>query len=193
MHKHTLAILLGSTITFSSAVFADGHSDVKQLQTEGKKTIMDLATTLKKELTGAMKSGGPSEAIKVCNTKAAPLTDSVSEKHNWQVGRTSLKLRNPENQADSWEKAVLEKFQQQADEGADLAKLAYSEIITDASGQKVFRMMKAIPMGDKCLSCHGSEIKPGVAKQLDALYPEDNARGFSKGDLRGAFTLKKVL
>ena len=28
---------------------------------------------------------------------------------------------------------------------------------------------------------------------IDDLYPTDQARGFSAGDIRGAFTLRKVL
>jgi hypothetical protein len=44
-----------------------------------------------------------------------------------------------------------------------------------------------------CSSDLGSKIKPELSEHLDKLYPEDQAKGFSQGDLRGAFSLKKYL
>ena len=64
----------------------------------------------------------------------------------------------------------------------------YSEVTTH-NGKKVFRYMKAIPTGDVCLSCHGSNINEPVANKINSLYPDDKAKGFSKGDIRGAFTI----
>jgi hypothetical protein len=40
-----------------------------------------------------------------------------------------------------------------------------------------------------CLGCHGKNIAPEVQAKLDELYPEDQATGFSEGDLRGAFVI----
>jgi hypothetical protein len=51
--------------------------------------------------------------------------------------------------------------------------------------------MKAIPTAAQCLNCHGESISPEVDAKLKALYPNDQARGFKEGDLRGAFTLAK--
>ncbi len=183
-----------SLLAASNVVLAESApQQIQQLQQQGKQAIMALAKTLKGELEGAMKQGGPGEAIKACNTKAAPLTESVSEQQGWIIGRTSNKLRNQSNAPDSWEQMVLNNFQKQADAGSNIKTLAYSEIVTDKQGRKVFRMMKAIPTGEKCLACHGSKIKPEISAQLDKLYPQDKARGFSKGDLRGAFSLQKFL
>ncbi len=36
-------------------------------------------------------------------------------------------------------------------------------------------------------------MKPEVEEVLKTLYPEDQARGFAVGQMRGVFTLKKVL
>lgn len=196
MKKLSLGSALLAALSFSltNAAIAEPTQDqLQQLQLQGKGVIKSLAMTLKGELEGAMKEGGPEAAIKVCNTKAAPLTESVSQQQGWIIGRTSNKLRNQENAPDAWEQKVLNKFQKQADAGINLKTLAYSEVITNPQGQDVFRMMKAIPTGEKCLGCHGSKIKPELSSQLDSLYPEDQARGFNKGDLRGAFSLQKVL
>ena len=55
------------------------------------------------------------------------------------------------------------------------------------------RDRKAIPTAAMCLTCHGSDLASDVEGKLDELYPKDAARGFSVGDLRGAFTLNKAL
>jgi hypothetical protein len=44
-----------------------------------------------------------------------------------------------------------------------------------------------------CLMCHGDNIDPATAAKLDELYPQDQARGYTAGQVRGAFTLKKKL
>lgn len=167
--------------------------NMPELQQEAKGVIKALATNLGSELKHAAKTSGLPAAIQVCNTKATPITQAVAEDKGWIVGRTSLKLRNENNAPDAWEQAVLEKFEKQAAAGANLKKMIYSQVLVDESGNKTFRMMKAIPVGQKCLACHGSKIKPEVAEKLDILYPADHARGFKEGDLRGAFSLQKSL
>ncbi len=179
--------------TYNSHAETHQAIDQAQLKTEAKEVIQSLAKHLGGELKKAAKSGGLPAAIEVCNTQAAPITAQVAKDSGWQVARTSLKLRNPSNTPDAWEKVVLEKFSQQASKGANLKTLAYSEVLTDNHGNKTFRMMKAIPVGEKCLACHGSQLKPGISQKLSQLYPSDNAQGFKAGDLRGAFTLQKAL
>jgi hypothetical protein len=53
--------------------------------------------------------------------------------------------------------------------------------------------MKAIAMGEVCLVCHGSNLAPEVAENIERLYPEDQARGFELGELRGAVTITRIL
>ncbi len=38
-----------------------------------------------------------------------------------------------------------------------------------------------------CLGCHGSTLAPGIADELNELYPDDRATGFAAGDFRGLF------
>ena len=155
--------------------------------------IQTLAKNLMGELRATAQKEGLPAAIEVCNTKALPMTADVSGMKGWQISRTSLKLRNPQNAPDAWERKILEQFANQAVQGADLKTLAYSEVITDNTGQKKLRLMKAIPVAEQCLACHGSELKPAVSQKLQMLYPHDNATGFKAGDLRGAFSLEKLL
>ena len=158
-----------------------------------KGIVKEFATSLKGELQAAIKEGGPISAIAVCKDRAPAIAKQLSETSGWEVGRTSLKLRNPAlNTPDGWEKQVLVKFEERKTAGEDPETMAYAEVV-DADGTKQYRFMKAIPTGDLCLACHGDSINPDIAAALDKAYPNDQARGFRLGDIRGAFTLSKPL
>ena len=70
--------------------------------------------------------------------------------------------------------------------------MAHFEAVEN-DGKKNFRFMKAIPTGEVCLKCHGSEMKPGIKAKLQELYPNDKATGFKLGDIRGAFTITQPM
>lgn len=156
-------------------------------------TVAEFFGALKGELTQAMESGGAAAAITVCNTRAPAIAQEVSNKKGWTVGRTSLKVRNPANAPDAWEKKVLEQFEARLAAGEKLDAMEYTEV-TSREGKKVFRYMKAIPTAEKpCLVCHGATLAPPVAEALKGLYPEDKATGYQAGQLRGAFTITQPM
>jgi len=149
--------------------------------------------SLKGELERAIKAGGPAAAIEICHTVAPAIAAEQAKEHGWdKAARTSLQLRDPANAPDAWEKGVLEQFEARKAAGEPAGGLSYSEVV-ETEGAKEFRFMKAIPTGKVCLACHGTEIADPVAAKLDELYPEDQARGYQEGDIRGAFTLVKTL
>ena len=150
--------------------------------------IESLAGALAEQLSAAVAEGGPAAAVQVCSLAAPALADSVSSDRGWRIGRTSLRVRNPANAPDAWERAVLHDFEARKAEGADPTLLDYAEIVT-ADDRRSFRYMKAIVTGMTCIACHGSDLAPDIRARLDTLYPEDQARGFAPGDLRGAFTI----
>ena len=43
-----------------------------------------------------------------------------------------------------------------------------------------------------CLTCHGADIEPDLKAEIDRIYPNDQAIGFTLGELRGAFTITKT-
>lgn len=184
----TAAVVVASLVSVGAAQ----ASDVEALKTEAVGVVKSFGGPLKMALEAGMQEGGPVHAIGVCNTKAPELAEQASAASGWSVGRTSLKLRNPNNEPDAWELATLQEFEARKAGGESPDTIAKAEIV-DENGQKTFRFMKAIGTADVCLNCHGAELKPEVAAKLDGLYPDDQARGFSKGDLRGAFTLRKAL
>jgi hypothetical protein len=155
--------------------------------------VQQFATTLKGELEGAIKSGGPTKAVGVCKEKAPAIAASLAEQTGWKVGRTSLKLRNAAlNSPDAWEQRVLKQFDERKAAGQPVPGMTYAEVVQGDSGN-TYRYMQAIPTAEVCLACHGSNIEPGLAESIDQAYPDDQARGYAVGDIRGAFTLSKPL
>jgi len=166
-------------------------ADSNALKGEAMSVMKGFGGALKNELVTAIKKSGPIHAVGACNGKAPEIAKAKSA-DGWTVGRTSLKLRNPDNRPDAWEMKVLQSFEARKKQGENPAKIAFGEVV-EQDGKKVYRFMKAIPTAEICLKCHGNRIEPDVAAKLDGLYPHDKARGFKPGDIRGAFTLSKGL
>lgn len=167
---------------------ASADNQVTQRTTESKAVIQTFMQQLKTELQSSMKAGGPANAVDVCQYRAPVIAKTLSDKTGWKVARISLKPRNPANAADAWETKVLQAFEQRKGNGESPKTMAYSEEVS-LNGVKSFRFMKAIPTGKVCLQCHGEHIKPELAAKLDASYPNDKARGYKFGDIRGAFSI----
>jgi hypothetical protein len=181
------AFALCTAFAFAPSTLAAGNAD--QQTAESRAVIKAFAGELKTALKGAMQSGGPLEAIAVCNEKAPAIAARHGDAKDWDVGRTSLKYRNPDNAPDEWETSTLQSFEQRKVAGEDIKSMDYSEFV-ELDGKKVFRYMKAIPTGEICLSCHGGDtVKPEVEARLAEFYPDDKARGYSIGDIRGAFSI----
>jgi len=160
---------------------------------EAKGVIKQFATTLKSELIGAMKNGGPVNAIEVCHSRAPVLAEKIGGEYGATLTRVSMKNRNAIlGVPNAWQAKVLQDFEARVANGKAIETLKYVDIAEVTGGQQ-FRMMKAIPTGAICLTCHGESIAPEVQAKLTALYPNDHATGFSAGQIRGAFVYTKPL
>ncbi len=168
------------------------NDELERRSAESRAVVMDFMQTLKGELQAAMKTGGPVNAIQVCNKRAPEIAAGFSEQKGWIVARTSLKYRNSDNAPDAWERTVLEQFEDRKANGEDPKQMAYAEVV-EVDGVKKFRFMKAIPTGPVCVACHGETIDAAVEARIQELYPEDLARGYNAGDIRGAFTITQPL
>jgi hypothetical protein len=176
-------------LALALAVAAPAQADeLDERVAASQAAIQQFASTLQGHLQGAMQEGGPIKAIEVCQQRAPEIASDISSETGWSVGRTSLKLRNPDNAPDEWERAVLEDFDAQRAAGVPAAELSRHEVVADGDGT-VFRFMRAIPTAGLCLTCHGSELGGDIKHALERLYPDDQATGFSEGDVRGAFTI----
>ena len=181
--------LLCLPLLFSLQNLPAADVDQAQLKQEAIGIVKQFGGALKPELKKAIQSGGPAHAISVCADKAPSIAQSLSSETGWRVKRVSLKARNHNTALpDAWEKKVLEQFDQRQAAGESAAKMAYAEVV-DGS----YRFMKAQGVEAVCLSCHAAEIKPEVEAALKEKYPEDMARGYSLGQIRGAFSLTRDL
>lgn len=186
MRKFVLPIVL----FVSLQAFAD---DALQLA-EARKVANSVPPKLLQVLTEEISKGGPESAIAVCREKAPQMAKAASEQTGWAIRRVSLRNRNPKAVPDAWERAALEDFDRRAAAGESPATLEKGEIVTDAD-RKEYRYMKALPVQQICVACHGApeQLKPEVKLQLQTLYPDDLGVGYSVGQIRGAMTIRKAL
>ena len=186
MRTSPAVLVLVLALCPATAAFAD--EDLAARIGASREAIKSFAGALQKQLKSAMTDGGPTAAIEVCNVVAPEIAQTASAARGWSVGRTSLKLRNPDNAPDAWELAVLRDFEARKAAGEDPGTLDHAEFVA-VDGERTFRYMKAIGTQPVCITCHGTTIAPEVTAKLDALYPDDRARGFEVGDIRGAFSI----
>lgn len=149
----------------------------------GHNVVSLVELNLKVALKSAMKQQGPVAAIKVCNESALEITAGLNDSLNVNVGRTSLKYRNPQNQPTEVEEQILKDF------AVDDENAAKGRIVESEEGVGYYSKIMMKPF---CLTCHGSseQIMPEVAAVLDSLYPNDLATGYEAGQLRGMWTVK---
>jgi len=135
-----------------------------------------LQKRLVEALTAALQEGGSIEALHVCRDVAQEITREVAARAGVAVGRTSHRLRNPENAPPEWARNTVE-------ESAGLAFEAAEPRVFDL-GDRV-GVLRPIGTLGMCTQCHGSALDPELETALAELYPDDRATGFEVGDLRG--------
>ncbi len=178
-------------LALSALVSANSLQAEQKSQDELKKQAVELVKkfggTLKPELKKALQSGGPAHAIGVCSEKAPAIAKDLRDSSGWYIKRVSLKARNSSTATpDAWEAQVLKQFDERQANGESARNMAYSEVVDGK-----FRFMKAQGVAEVCLNCHGADVKPEVEAVLKQKYPDDMARGYTLGQIRGAFSLAK--
>lgn len=195
MHGKLLSSLLFTTltaITGPALAEVDTQARTEAARNASMELIQKLGGTLKQE----MKTGGPAAAIAVCRDVAPQIAGELSRRNGWRVTRVSDRVRNPMlGMSDDWEAGVLEEFHHQVGAGRKPAELEFTEVVTEADGQRYFRYMKAIGTQPVCLTCHGEpEQMPAAVRQaIESAYPHDRAVGYSAGQVRGAVSIKQPL
>jgi hypothetical protein len=142
----------------------------------GAELLAPFKSDLKDALMAGMKEG-PVAAIGVCSELAPGIAASLSV-DGVKMGRSSHKLRNPDNAPPAWLAPIIESYASGDDELSP-------RTVALSHGRTGYA--EPIIVQPVCLTCHGSELAVGIAEQVAALYPEDQATGFSAGDFRGVF------
>jgi hypothetical protein len=142
--------------------------------------------SLRTKLTAAIQNEGTAGAVTYCQVAASQIIEDLEfdEQVNAQeimVRRTSLKWRSTENKPDDREREVLEQMQRAQLRGDVPGSSA--EVIG-----KYVHYYQPILVQPLCLNCHGTpgaELNEETLATIDVLYPDDRARGYTAGDLRG--------
>lgn len=187
-------LLISTSLLLVMSALPALADDMAQYQEESRKIIKEFASQLGGEMQKEMQANGPVAAIKVCRNVAPAIASEVSRKNGWNVGRKSLKTRNAAlGMPDAWEQKVLADFEKRM-EKENPANMEFAEVVTEPQG-KFYRYMKAIPVQDVCLKCHGTDetIPQNVKDALKAEYPHDKATGYTLGQIRGGFSIKRPL
>jgi len=123
----------------------------------------------------AVAAEGHAHAIDVCRIEADPIAMQVAEQRQIAIGRTSARLRNPDNQPPEWARAHV-------NSDAQTALVARGPDSTIGTLLPIF-------LAAPCMACHGpqEQLDASVTEALAQWYPDDQATGFGKGDLRGWF------
>jgi hypothetical protein len=154
-----------------------------------RQACADLGGALRGRLMETIASNGLAGALAVCREIAPAKAAEISDENGLRIRRTSLRVRNPANAPDDWERKVLEDFAARAVAGEPIPGLEYCEEVKGADGQNEVRYMKAIGMEAACVACHGAPLAPEVTAELSRLYPTDAATNFAPGQVRGAFSV----
>lgn len=141
------------------------------------------------------KLSGPLRSVVVCKYVVPELSSAISRQSGMRVTRVSLKVRNPlTGMPDAFESRLLKQFDQRAAKGEKPEKIEHWEVVNEDE-QRYFRYMKAIPVKDFCLACHGpnASISTALKAKLRSEYPNDQAVDYRVGQIRGAITIKKPI
>lgn len=185
-----IALFTGLLLINITACSPTASDELPAFEKQALAAIDKFASELKHALQTAMQKGGPTAAVAVCQTQAPQIAAELSAETGFDISRTSLKVRNPDNQAKPWQQTVLDDFEQQKQAGTPINKLKFVAVSDDG---ETLRMMKAIGTEPVCLTCHGENVDAGLQAEINRLYPTDQAIGFQHGDIRGAFSVVKYL
>ncbi|HQO30269.1 MAG TPA: DUF3365 domain-containing protein [Accumulibacter sp.] len=186
----SLVLVLASHLPNALAV------DEAALRAETRKTAVPVLPKVVQAMQEAVKEKGTVDAIPICKEKAPQLLQDIRRQTGWNIRRVSLQTRRPETGTpDVWEARQLADFNIQAANGVKPETLEAGEIVTTADGRRVYRYMKALPVSEVCVSCHGApqtfsdDFKAALRKD----YPHDRATGYSVGQVRGALSVIRPL
>jgi hypothetical protein len=140
----------------------------------------ELFTRLSGRLMNAMSTNGPAAAIEVCQVEAKSIAEEVGKGANVKIGRTGVRLRNTTNQPPSWALKLV-------------ADRTDTPVFAKLSDERSVALLP-IKLQAQCLMCHGpsEQISSDVKEKLTELYPQDQATGFSEGELRGWFWVESL-
>lgn len=194
MKKLLLFSVLSSLIVFVSCTPKPKPEITEQQKSALRSDAKTFMESLKSVLIKEIQTHGIVSAVSVCSDTAQVLTNNYGISKGIYIKRVSFKTRNPMNVPDEFETKVLKMFEEMHSKNQIKPETEYVELIEENSVSKV-RFMKPIIVQPECLNCHGAEeqISSMVKEVINKIYPNDKAKGYQIGDLRGAVSIQKTL
>lgn len=178
-------LVIAATVGLLAGCPKEGGSsdEAEQALAETEAAARKLGKTLKERLLSAVKEDGPAGAAEMCSAEAQGLTRKVAERTDVRVGRSSLRLRNPDNEGPAWVMRWLKEQGERKAKGVE----GFARVADTPQGREA-RVLKPLAIEGPCVNCHGprDQLPEGVRSVLAQEYPEDEATGYELGDLRGA-------
>ena len=173
MMRNTIKILIAClSFVFISTVYSQasetGAALLKPYKLELKQTLFDGLHE------------GPTAAIDICMLNVDEISQNQAQ-NVIAVGRSSHKLRNPNNVAPDWVAPIMESYQHSE-------RPLKPQTITLPNNHIGY--VEPIMLKPLCTTCHGEKITSNVLAHIKKRYPEDQATGFKVNDLRGVFWLE---
>ena len=156
----------------------------------------ELLGQLGQKLKAAMSTDGPVAAVSVCKESAPAIARQLSIANDAKVTRVGTRVRNQNmGVPNAWQKEALTQFEARLSQGEKAADIEYWQVADNGHGRSELRYAKAIAIQPQCLSCHGSaqDIAAPLTEKLRIEYPNDQATGYSVGQLRGAVVVTRPL
>jgi hypothetical protein len=155
---------------------------------KGKTIVQSSFSALSGQLAGAINEGGVQNAVSYCNIKANPIMDSLMKAHQVNILRVSLRPRNPKNISNAEEAEFFKDYLRLQSEQKPLEPF----LETQPGGTVHFYMPITI-ISPLCLKCHG-EVGKDILQEdyelIKALYPYDQATGYTMNELRGMWKVE---
>jgi len=177
--------ILLTSLLLGASVFADPVP--QNIINTGDKLSKELLNKLSSKLKYEMKTNGLLAAASFCNTNAHILTEEVNlhQLEGITVKRISLKERSAANIPLEDETKALQSLQVLLNE----KKLPAYVIEESPQSYKYYKPL--LIQQEACLKCHGNITETHeLSEFLKENYPQDKARGYKMGDLRGAIVVE---
>ena len=196
--KYLLLLILAVNFSIFSCknTKQEDQQDRNSLNLENEEEInyaeigMNIALSTKgqlgKNLIGTIQKEGTIIALKFCNIKAYPLTDSMSVAFNAKIKRVSDRPRNTDNAANEIELNHIKTFKNKLENGEKIEPIIEKKVNS-------VHFYAPITTDQLCLQCHGNigtDIKLNVLKAIDSLYPNDMAKGYALNQVRGIWSIE---
>jgi len=146
---------------------------------------------LKAILVAEIQKNGPESAVNICSDTAQKFTKHYSATKKMQIRRVSFMNRNEANVPDQSEIMWLKEFENMMKDGS-FNKDTVLYRVEKSGRERMLHLVKPIILAEECVVCHGSDeqIPEGIKKIISEKYPNDKAKNFKPGDLRGAVSVK---